>query len=84
MFNLTLEIYVKALTKLCSECIFNFTAFTEVKEVINEETKKEWGFSLDDDTGEDTWCVGAGMKTYGFERSLAGIIPVARAASETI
>ena len=84
MIHLTLKIYVKASTKFFSECIFNFTAFTEVKEVIDEEAEEERRFSLDDSTTEDTWCVGAYAETKGFKSSLAGVAPVARAASKTI
>jgi len=63
LFNITLEIHVKTCTNFFSECFFNFTAWTEVKEVINKEAKKEWRFAFDDDAGEDAWCVGACFKT---------------------
>jgi len=83
MIYIPLKIDVKAGAKFYSKCIFNFTAFTEVKEVIDEEAEEDWGFSLNDDTGEDTWCVGACAEAKGFESDLTGVIPVPRAEGHT-
>ena len=63
MFNITLEIHIKAFTKFFSECFLNFTACAEVKEVIDEEAEKEWRFAFYDDAGEDAWYVGTCFET---------------------
>ena len=38
IFNIALEVYIKTFTKSISKCLFNFTACTEVIEVVDKET----------------------------------------------
>ena len=70
MFNITLKVYIKALPKSASECIFNFTACTEGNKVVNVEIQEEWRFSFNDDASEDAWGVRACFEAERFERAL--------------
>ena len=84
MFHITLPVNIETFTESCSKCFFNLTACAKVKEVIDEEAKKERRFAFDDDAYEDAWCVRACFEAEGFERGSACVIPVTGTASEAI
>jgi hypothetical protein len=84
MFNVTLKVYVKTLSKFAFKYFFNFTAFAEVNKVVDEETEKQWRFSFDDDAGEDAWGIWACFEAERFECSLSGVVPVSWASPQAV
>ena len=84
MFNVTLIVYVKTLSKFAFKYFFNFTAFAEVNKVVVKETEKQWRFSFDDDASEDAWGIWACFEAERFECSLASVVPVSWASPEAV